>query len=173
MTRGLALGLDALIVNLAFSGLAAIAALIASAFSGNDNGVSGLALAAGSAAWLTLGAVYLVGFWSLAGQTPGMRFVGIRLAVDERGLPLRRSIRRLFGLALAAIPFGIGFLGILFDVRRRGWQDRLSGADVVYESEEPTPAPWSKLDLREPTETGAAATTKAPDARGLRPQQLA
>jgi uncharacterized RDD family membrane protein YckC len=172
VTRGLAFGLDALIVNLAFSGLAAIAALIASAFSGNDNGLSGAALAAGSAAWLTLGAVYLVGFWSLAGQTPGMRFVGIRLGVDDRALPLRRSIRRLIGLALAAIPFGIGFLGILFDVRRRGWQDRLSDADVLYESDEPTPAPWSRLDPSEPAATGAAAT-KAPGSRGLRAQQLA
>jgi uncharacterized RDD family membrane protein YckC len=173
VTRGLAFGLDALIVNLAFSGLVAIAALIASAFSGNDNGLSTAALAAGSAAWLAFGAFYLVGFWSLTAQTPGMRFVGIRLGVDERGLPLRRSVRRLFGLALAAIPFGIGFLGILFDSRRRGWQDRLSDADVVYETDEPRPAPWSKLEPSEPLAPVADATKKAPDARGLRPQQLA
>jgi uncharacterized RDD family membrane protein YckC len=172
VTRGLAFGLDALIVNLAFSGLVAIAALIASAFSGNDNGLSTVALAAGSAAWLAFGAVYLVGFWSLAGQTPGMRFVGIRLGVDSRGLPLRRSVRRLFGLALAAIPFGIGFLGILFDAHRRGWQDRLSRADVLYESDEPSPPPWSRLDLPRPVSADVAATTKAPDARGLQPQQL-
>ena len=39
LTRGLALGLDALIVNLAFSGLAAVAAIIVSAFT-DGNGVS-------------------------------------------------------------------------------------------------------------------------------------
>ncbi len=187
VTRGLALALDALIVNLAFSGLAAITALVASAISGTDNGVSDAALVAGTTAWFALGAFYLVSFWSLAGQTPGMRFVGIRLGVDAHGLRLGHSIRRLFGLVLAAIPMGIGFLGILFDVRRRGWQDRLSGADVVYQADEPRPAPWSRLDSTTPAATGEPATataepaivagepttTKAPEARGLQPQQVA
>jgi uncharacterized RDD family membrane protein YckC len=146
LTRGLAFGLDALIVNLAFSGLAAIAALIATFFTGNDHGVSGLVLALGSAAWLTLGGFYLVVFWALAGQTPGMRFFGIRLGVDGRGLPLRASLRRLVGLWLAIAPFGIGLLGILFDERRRGWQDRLAGVDVLYVEREPAAAPWSRFD---------------------------
>ncbi len=173
VTRGLALGLDALIVNLAFSGLAAIVALIGSAFSGNGNGVSGLALALGTSAWLALGALYLVGFWSLAGQTPAMRFVGVRLGVEGRGLPLGRAIKRLVGLWLATITFGIGFLGILFDVRRRGWQDRLSGVDVLYEEREPTLAPWSTLEAPAPAPSEGVATTKAPGAQGLRPQQVA
>lgn len=172
LTRGLALGLDVLIVNLAFSGLAAIVALIGSFLSGDGSNVSGLALALGGSAWLMLGAVYLVGFWSLAGQTPGMRFFGIRLGVEGRGLAPRRSLRRLIGLALAAIPFGLGFLGILFDERRRGWQDRLAGVDVLYEERETTPAPWSTLEQPEPLAAGEAGTTKAPGTRGLRPQQL-
>ena len=169
LTRALAMGLDLLIVNLAFSGLAAIAALIGSAFSG-DGGVSGIALALGSGAWLTLGALYMVTFWSLAGQTLGMRFLGIRLGTDGHGLPLRGSLKRLVGMALAALPFGLGFLGILFDERRRGWQDRLAGVDVLYEPREL--APWSRLDTAMPAEA-AAGTTKAPDARGLRPQRVA
>jgi uncharacterized RDD family membrane protein YckC len=172
LTRMLALGLDLLIVNLAFSGLAAIVALIGSFFSGSGDGLSGFALALGSAAWVGLAAFYLVVFWSLAGQTPGMRFFGIRLGVAGHGLPLRRSLRRLVGLFLAAIPFGLGFLGILFDERRRGWQDRLAGVDVLYESREPTVAPWSRLDAPEPFAADQPETTKAPDSRGLRPQQV-
>lgn len=148
MTRGLALGLDALIVNLAFSGLAAIVALIGSFFSGNGNGVSGFALALGTSAWLALGGLYMVTFWSLAGQTPGMRFFGVRLGVEGRGLPLRSSLKRAVGLALAWIPFGLGFLGVLFDERRRGWQDRLAGVDVLYEARGPTAAPWSRFEPR-------------------------
>ncbi|HEY6551064.1 MAG TPA: RDD family protein [Solirubrobacterales bacterium] len=171
-TRGLAFGLDLLIINLGFSGLAAVAALIASAFSGNGSGVSGAALAAGTTLWFILGALYLVGFWSLAGQTPGMRFVGIRLNVEGRGLRLGRSIKRLIGMVLAAIPFGLGFLGILFDERRRAWDDRLSGVDVVYEDNERAPAPWSRLDPYEVAE-GDPATTKAPESRGLRSQRVA
>lgn len=174
VTRGLAIGLDALIINLAFSGLAAVAALIASAFTGNGDGVSGLALALGTSAWLTLGAVYLVGFWSLAGQTPGMRFLGIRLGVEGRGLGFGRSLKRLFGMWLAMITFGIGFLGILFNPRRRAWDDRLSGVDVLYESNERTPAPWSRLEVgEEPVGAETPATTKAPESRGLRAQRVA
>ena len=166
-TRGVAIGLDALIVNLGFSGLAAVAALIASAFTGSGDGLSTEALAAGTSLWFALGGLYLVGFWSLAGQTPGMRFVGIRLDVEGRGLPLRRSLKRLLGAVLATIPFGLGFLGIFFDERRRAWDDRLSGVDVVYEGNERTPAPWSRLDR---FDSLAAETTKAPGSRGLRSQ---
>ncbi len=139
-----------LIVNLAFSGLAAIAALIASAFTGNGNGVSGLGARRRLAAWFGLGCLYLVVFWSLAGQTPGMRFFGIRLGVEGQRLPPRQSLRRLVGMVLAAIPFGLGFLGILFDERRRGWQDRMAGVDVLYERNERTPAPWSRSTRSRP-----------------------
>jgi uncharacterized RDD family membrane protein YckC len=174
VTRGLAFALDALIVNLGFSGLAAIAALIASAFSGNENGISAPALVAGTTLWFALGGLYMVGFWSLAGQTPGMRFLGIRLDAGSRGLPLGRSIKRLIGMALAVIPFGLGYLGILFDERRRAWDDRMSGADVLYEGEERFAAPWSRLDVPAAGPTAAdPGTTKAPDSRGLRSQRFA
>jgi uncharacterized RDD family membrane protein YckC len=171
-TRGLAFVIDGLIVNLTFSGLAAVAALIASAFTGDANGVSNFALAVGTTAWFTLGSFYLVAFWCLAGQTLGMRFVGIRLDVEGRGLRLGRSIRRLIGMVLAAIPFGLGFLGIFFDERRRAWDDRLSGVDVVYEGNERTPAPWSRLTVLEPLKPETPATTKTPDSRGLRAQRV-
>jgi uncharacterized RDD family membrane protein YckC len=173
VTRGLAFGLDVLIVNLGFSGLAAVVALIASAFTGNGDGVSSQALAAGTLLWFTFGGLYLVGFWSLAGQTPGMRFLGIALDTEGRGLRFGRSVKRLIGMALAAIPFCLGFLGILFDERRRAWDDRLGGVDVVYEDNGRTPAPWSRPDAAEPVAAEPSATTKAPEARGLRPQRVA
>ena len=169
LTRLLAFGLDLLIVNLAFSGMAAIVALIASFFSGTGNGLSAPALAFGSAVWIGLASLYMVVFWSLASQTPGMRFFGLRLGTASRGLAPRRSLRRLAGLFLSAIPFGLGFLGILFDERRRGWQDRLSGVDVLYEESEPAAAPWSTLEQPLPAAAIAPGTTKAPGARGLRP----
>jgi hypothetical protein len=72
-----------------------------------------------------------------------MRFLGIRLS--ERRLPLRRAIRRLVGLGLSVITFGIGFLGIVFGEGRRGWADRMAGTEVVYDERRPVPAPWSTL----------------------------
>ncbi|HKI67364.1 MAG TPA: RDD family protein [Solirubrobacterales bacterium] len=169
LTRLLAFGLDLLIVNLAFSGLAAVLALIASFFTGTGNGLSGPALAFGGVVWIGLACLYMVVFWSLAGQTLGMRFFGIRLGTETRGLAPRRSVRRLAGLFLSALAFGIGFLGILFDERRRGWDDRLSGVDVLYESNEPAAAPWSTLETPDSPAAAAPSTTKAPGARGLRP----
>jgi uncharacterized RDD family membrane protein YckC len=170
LTRLLALGLDLLIVNLAFSGLAAVLALIGSFFSGTGNGLSGPALALGGAVWVGFAGLYMVVFWSLVSQTPGMRFFGLRLGTESRGLAPRRSVKRLLGLFLAAIPFGLGFLGILFDERRRGWEDRLAGVDVLHEIRDAHAAPWSTFSTPEPLAAGAPGTAKAPGARGLRPQ---
>jgi uncharacterized RDD family membrane protein YckC len=144
VSRTLAMAIDGVIVNLAFSALAALAALIVSAFTGNGSGVSDLALVAGASAWVGFGSLYLVAFWSLAGQTPGMRFLGVR--IGQGRLPLRRSIGRLVGLYLAVVTFGLGFLGIVFGERRRGLPDRFGRTDVVYDEQRPEPAPWSRLE---------------------------
>lgn len=141
VSRGLAMIIDGVFVNLAFTVFIALVTLLGNAFGGNGEGGSDLAIAVGSTAWLSFGAVYLVGFWSLAGQTPGMRFVGIRL--EEERLPPRRSFRRLVGLGLSVVTVGIGFLGIVFGERRRAWEDRFSATGVVYDERRPEPAPWS------------------------------
>jgi uncharacterized RDD family membrane protein YckC len=153
VSRGLAMLIDGVFVNLAFTAFVALVTLLANAFGGNGEGGGSLAIAVGSTAWLSFGAVFLVSFWSLAGQTPGMRFVGIRLG--ER-LSLRRSVKRLIGLGLSVVSFGIGFLGIVFREGRQGWEDRLSSTDVVYDERRPEPAPWSDLDR------GAGAVGEVP-----------
>ena len=142
VSRLLAIAIDGVFVNLGFSAVAAIAAMIDAAIAGNSEGISSLALAVGAGTWSAIGALYLVGFWSLAGQTPGMRFLGIRLS--ERRLPLGRSLKRLLGLGLSVVTFGLGFLGIVFGEQRRGWDDRFAGTDVLYDERRPQPAPWSQ-----------------------------
>jgi uncharacterized RDD family membrane protein YckC len=143
VSRGAAMAIDALIVNLFFTVLAGAVTLVAAFFGGSGDNAPRLAVAAGSFVWLVVVGTYLVGFWSLAGQTPGMRFLGIRL--DERQLPFRRSIRRLIGLGLSIITFGIGFLGVVFGESRRSWADRMGHTEVVYDERRPAPAPWSAL----------------------------
>lgn len=155
VSRGLAMVIDGVFVNLAFTAFVALVTLVANTFGGSGEGGSGLAIAVGSSAWLGFGAVYLLGFWSLAGQTPGMRFLGIRLASER--LPLRRSFRRLVGLGLSVITFGLGFLGIVFSENRRAWEDRLSGTEVVYDERRPEPAPWSEPAIPEPRSDSAAS----------------
>jgi uncharacterized RDD family membrane protein YckC len=143
VSRGAAFAIDALIINLFFTVLAGAVTLLATFFGGSGDGVPRGAVAAGSFIWLSVVGTYLVGFWSLAGQTPGMRFLGIRL--NERRLPFGRSIRRLVGLGLSVITFGLGFLGIVFGESRRGWADRMGHTEVVYDERRPAPAPWSSL----------------------------
>ncbi|MDQ3728069.1 MAG: RDD family protein, partial [Actinomycetota bacterium] len=82
---------------------------------------------------LSLSTTYLFFFWTLTGQTPGMRFLGIRLD-DYDGTPHlspRTAIRRLVGIVLAAAPFGAGFLLVLFSERRRGLHDRIGRTEVI------------------------------------------
>ncbi len=143
VSRLLAIVIDGVFVNLSFTVAAAAATLLATIFGGSGANVSSYAIAVGSTVWLLIGALYLVAFWSLAGRTPGMSVVGIRLS--ERRLPLRRSIRRVVGLGLSTITFGIGFLGILFMPERRGWADRMAHTDVLYDERAPEPAPWSRM----------------------------
>jgi uncharacterized RDD family membrane protein YckC len=162
VTRGVAFIIDAVIVNLFFTVLAGAITLLATFFGGSGAGVPRGALAAGSFLWLVIVGTYLVGFWSLAGQTPGMRFLGIRL--NERRLPLRRSIKRLIGLGLSVISFGIGFLGIVFGESRRGWADRMGHTEVVYDERRPAPAPWSSLAGSTPAAAPLVAPVTEPPA---------
>ena len=84
---------------------------------------------------LTLGVYigYPVLFWTLTGQTPGMTLMGLRVVTtDGRYLSLGRSIRRLIGYVIAAMPLFLGFIWILVDDRRQGWHDKIAGTCVVY-----------------------------------------
>jgi uncharacterized RDD family membrane protein YckC len=130
VSRGLAFALDAAVLNAVFLAASSLLGLLASALV--EDGAT-FTIAIGTGLWLVFGSVYMASFWALAGQTPGMRFLGIALDADgERRIGARRAIRRLFGLALAILPLGIGLLAILFDERRRGWQDRLAGTEVRF-----------------------------------------
>ena len=132
-SRGLGFGVDVAMVNIGFFAASALLALAASVFLADPSGISAPALAVGTTAWVAVGAAYLLLFWSLAGQTPGMRFLGIAIdANGSREIGFGRAVRRLVGVALAAIPLGLGFIGIVLGDRRRGLQDVIAGTEVVY-----------------------------------------
>lgn len=76
---------------------------------------------------------YPIFFWTFTGQTPGMMVMGLRVVTtDGHYLSLGRSIRRLIGFVIAALPLFLGFFWILIDDRRRGWHDKIAGTCVVY-----------------------------------------
>jgi uncharacterized RDD family membrane protein YckC len=111
---------------------AAIAALI-SIFASGDQSGGAVVLALGASAWMLIGIAYLAVFWSGAGRTPGMSFVAIRV-LSEDGSPVRagQALRRAIWLPISALPFLLGFSGVLFEPERRGWHDRRAGTVVCY-----------------------------------------
>jgi uncharacterized RDD family membrane protein YckC len=133
VTRLLALALDAAILNGILIAVSAAVALIVNALSSGDQNAGAITIAFGAVAWIIASTAYLSVFWTLAERTPGMTFLGLRV-LTERGEPMspRQALRRVAGIALAAIPLGLGFLGVLLEERRRGWQDRLGGTVVLY-----------------------------------------
>ena len=130
-TRGTALVVDAVIVTLVSLVGGGAVALVTS-FVGHLR-PAWLADTLGGAAWILLLLVYFVGFWSAAGQTPGMRLMHLRVVFGADARPgVVRSFVRVIGLALAIIPCFAGFLPALFDAKRRALPDLLAGTVVVY-----------------------------------------
>jgi uncharacterized RDD family membrane protein YckC len=133
-TRALGLIIDLVILDIATLATGGAIAWAARVLGFEVSPSTGVVAALTAAGWLTLISAYLSVFWSLTGQTPGMRFMGIRVS-DRRGATpgLTRSLRRLVGFYLAAIPLGAGFLLVLVDDRRRGLHDRLAGTLVIHD----------------------------------------
>jgi len=135
-SRGFALGIDALLVAVVFLVGSALIGLVAQLVGHlKPEWLVGVLLGSG---YLLVSIVYFVGFWTTAGQTPGMRLMHLRVVTSANApLGLGRSLVRLVGLALAIIPCFAGFLPALVDDRRRALQDFLAGTLVVYDEQEP------------------------------------
>jgi len=134
-SRGLAFVVDLAIINVGVLVLSGLVALLVSTLTDSGSASTGV-LVAGAGFWLGAGALYFAWHWALAGQTPGMHFVGLQLDSEiGRRIGVRRAIRRLFGLAAAVVPLGIGLFAVAMNSERRGWQDRIAQTDVVYVDE--------------------------------------
>lgn len=150
LTRALAAGFDLALLGALYSLVSGLLASVAPVIFGLESGESlpTWALIVVLTLGFLAGGSIAVAFWSLVGQTPGMRFLSIRLDVcGSREVGLRRAVRRLFGLAIALAPAGLGFLAILVSPTRRGWHDRLAGTKVVYDRTALS-APHSQKPLR-------------------------
>jgi len=79
-----------------------------------------------------LAAIYFVAFWSVLGQTPGKLLFGVKVVATGGGpVGFRRSLIRLVGYVVSALPCYLGSFWIL-GPQRRAWHDRLAGTEVVY-----------------------------------------
>ncbi|HEX6952713.1 MAG TPA: RDD family protein [Gaiellaceae bacterium] len=132
-SRGVALVADAFLVVAATAIVGGAGALVAAVVGGLRP--EWLAQSLLSLAALALALGYFVFFWRTAGQTPGMRLMGVRVLSgrDEGRLTIWQAILRTIGLALAIIPCFLGFVPAVFDRRRRALPDYLAGTTVVYD----------------------------------------
>ena len=81
---------------------------------------------------LAVSIFYNISFWMLSGQTPGKRFLGVRvMRVDGERLKLSNAIWRQIGYYISIILY-LGFIWILFDNKRQGFHDKIAGTIVTY-----------------------------------------
>lgn len=141
VTRGVAFAID---VGLYIGFISIVSGLLSSMFTaivGSDDGVSHVAIAGLTTFGLLLGAAAFVTLWTLVGQTPGMRFLGIRLQHNgSNEIGFKRSLKRALALPIALIPAGLGLLWILVSPRRHSWLDSIADTEVIYDE---SSAPWS------------------------------
>jgi uncharacterized RDD family membrane protein YckC len=128
VSRTIAYVLDTVIVAVLFTGAATVAGLVASVVGARAHD---LARAAASAYLLLLPATlafYCMLFWALAGRTPGMALLGLRVVTTRsRSLPWLSAAVRAIVLAY----FPIGALWALVDRRGQAVHDKLARTVVV------------------------------------------
>jgi uncharacterized RDD family membrane protein YckC len=131
-TRAIAGAIDLGLLFAAYSLISGVLASFVAAVFGHTLSVTAVIVLA-VLGYIVGGAIFAA-FWSLAGQTPGMRFLAIRL--ERHGsseISLGCATRRVFAVILSLLPLGLGYLAILRDPQRRAWADRMTGTAVVYD----------------------------------------
>jgi uncharacterized RDD family membrane protein YckC len=179
-TRALAIVIDAALIGLV-AVVAEVGAALVISLLHLPKQVKGVLVAIAAVIYILWTIGYFVGFWSTTGQTPGARVMRIRV-VTSKGARLgpKRALVRLVGMVLAALPLFAGYLLILFDDKRRGFQDRFAGT-LVVEAPELSIAAQRRLMLREAaarertgegsSDSGDDGGRPVPDA-GLEPERL-
>jgi uncharacterized RDD family membrane protein YckC len=83
---------------------------------------------------------YFTGSWAITGRTAGEALFGLRVIRPngKRVHLIRAFVRCVMGIFSFGFFF-IGYLWILFDRRRRGWQDIVARTVVVYDWDDGAP----------------------------------
>jgi uncharacterized RDD family membrane protein YckC len=139
-SRGLAFVAD---LGLTFAiGLLVAAAVGLAASLVGDLRPAWLVGALAGSAWTLLNAAYFGFFWTVAGQTPGMRLLGLRVRrKDGVEIGSGRALVRFVALLVSIAPLFAGFLPALVDRRRRAFHDYVAGTVVTAESAEDVSRP--------------------------------
>jgi len=160
-SRGVALVVDAGLAQAAYLVLAATVGLVLGVAGSFDPGWLAGSLAGGG--WFLVVAAYFAGFWSVTGQTPGLRLLRLRVLTRSGEPPsFLRGLLRFAGLIVAIIPLGAGFLPALFDRRRRALPDYFARTTVVHASASPHAHDAFAAAPSDATVAGAASAEAGP-----------
>ena len=82
---------------------------------------------------LAIGIAYVIYFWTSSGQTPGKMAMGLKVVSAETGqlLDPGTAALRYVGYILSSIPFGLGFLWVIWDPMHEGWHDKIAKTKVI------------------------------------------
>ena len=148
-TRLVAAGIDLGLLFVVYSLASGVLASVVSYTAGQQLSL-GAAIALGALGFIAAGTVFST-FWALVGQTPGMRFLSIRLTCQgSRDITFGLAVRRFLAVIVSVVPLGLGFLAVLRDPSRHAWHDRLTGTEVVYD-------PVQRAPFSGPAARGSAA----------------
>jgi uncharacterized RDD family membrane protein YckC len=128
VSRTVAYLLDALVISIASAGMVAAMGMVASVVGSEARDLARALAAAYIVVLPALFAVYCAVFWVLAGRTPGMALVGVRVVATAGG-----TVRWLPALIRAVLLafFPIGSLWLLVDRRHQAVHDKLARTVVI------------------------------------------
>ena len=133
VTRMISWGVDELLINLVALLTGVGVALVAAIFPITKN-LRPLFIVIGGVVYVLWTASYFVAFWSATGQTPGARFMQVRLVTPSGGrVKPARALVRWVGMNVALIPLPWGFVPIPFE--RLGFPDWLAHTRVIEASQ--------------------------------------
>jgi uncharacterized RDD family membrane protein YckC len=140
-TRTVAFVIDAVVLNVVALVVAVGAALILSVFRvGHHHDLKTVLLSVGAAVYGVWVITYFAGFWAATGQTPGGRFMRMRVVAKDGGrVRPWWALLRSVALLLSPVLLFAGCLLVLFDRRRRALHDVIART-VVIESPLLSPA---------------------------------
>jgi uncharacterized RDD family membrane protein YckC len=129
VTRMISWGVDELLINLVALLTGVGVALVAAIFPITKD-LKPVFVVIGGVVYVLWTASYFVGFWSTTGQTPGARFMQVRLVTPSGGrVKPARALLRWIGMNAAMLPLPWGFVPIPFG--RKGFPDWLAHTRVI------------------------------------------
>jgi uncharacterized RDD family membrane protein YckC len=126
---------------LAFLGLGIVYLVLRPAGSFGEAFSGGFIQAVNIAAMVCVSIPYYIGFHWRFGWTPGKRLFSIRVVRADSpdpwssagGLSFGVSATRYFSQALSALPFGAGYLMVVFNPKKRALHDYIAGTVSVID----------------------------------------